>query len=139
MNRRTLLIGSAGALGLAAAGSAALVHNDRYSFVTGLLQRFVGRFQMTQRHERQFVDAVAQRYGAQKFAALIGLYELRAASGLGSAYTNAKLDRFERMLVADFMTATDYFGKRHQANPHVSFVGYRLPCRNPFAKFDQPA
>lgn len=139
MKRRTLLIGTSAALGLAAAGSAALIHNDRYSFVAGLLRRFVGDFRMEAQHERQFADAVAQRYGAQKFAALIGLYELRSASGLGSAYTDAKLDRFERMLVADFMTATDYFGKRHQANPQVAFIGYRLPCRNPFARFDAPA
>lgn len=138
MKRRTLLIGSATALGLAAVGSAALLHDDRYSFVAGLLRQFIGDFRMAPQHERQFVDALVERYGAQKFAALIGLYRLRSASGLGTAHSDARLDRFERMLVADFMTATDYFGKRHEANPRVAFVGYRLPCRNPFARFDQP-
>lgn len=135
MKRRTLLIHSATTLGLAAAGSVAFVYEDSYTFIPGLLQRLVGDFHMARQHEQQFVEALARHYGARKLAALIGLYKIRSATGLGTTYTNAKLDRFERMLVTDFLTATDYLGKQHEPNPKVSFIGYRLPCRNPFATF----
>lgn len=135
MNRRTLLLYSAATLSLAALGTTALVHEQRDSFIPALLHALIGDFRMDRHDQRQFVEALVQHYGPRKFTALLGLYRIRAATGLGTAYSNAKLDRFERMLVTDFITSTDYLDKRHEQNPKVSFSGYRLPCRNPFARF----
>lgn len=135
MNRRTLLIYSAATASLAAVGTTALVYEDRHTFIPALLHALIGNFRMDPQQQRQFVEAVTERYGIRKFTALIGLYKIRSDTGLGTAYTNAKVDKFERMLLTDFMTSTDYLGKQHEENPNVSFIGYRLPCRNPFAQF----
>lgn len=136
MKRRTLLLSSAATLGLAAVGSAAWVYEDRQVFISELLHQLVGGFQMTAADQRKFVDAMAGHYGSKKLTALMGLYKIRQQTGVGSAYTNLKVDSFERRLLTDFLVSTDFLRQQDQSNPNVSFLGYRLPCSNPYAKFD---
>ncbi|MCQ4319276.1 hypothetical protein [Stutzerimonas stutzeri] len=136
MKRRTLLISSAAALGLVAVGSGAWVFEDRQVFVPQLLQRLVGNFQMDPDDQRKFVDAMADHYGSEKLTALMGLYKIRQQTGVGTAYTELRLDNFERRLLTDFMVSTDFLRQQNKTNPKVSFLGYRLPCSNPYARFD---
>ncbi len=133
MKRRTLLIASAATLGVAAVGSAAWAYEDSHVFVPQLLQQLVGDFRMDAEDQRKFVDAMTEHYGSRKLKALMALYKIRA---LGSDYTNPKVDQFERRLVTDFMVSTDYLRQRQAENPKVSFLGYRLPCSNPYARFE---
>lgn len=136
MKRRTLLLSSAATLGLAAVGSAAWVYEDHQVFIPELLHKLVGDFQMSAEDQRKFVDAMAGHYGSQKLTALMGLYKIRQQTGVGSAYTDLRVDNFERRLLTDFMVSTDYLRRQHEANPTVAFLGYRLPCSNPYARFD---
>lgn len=136
MKRRTLLLSSAATLGLVAVGSAAWVYEDRQVFIPALLRQMVGDFQMTDDDQRKFVDALAGHYGSEKLLALMGLYKIRQQTGVGSAYTDLRVDNFERRLLTDFMVSTDYLRRQHETNPTVSFLGYRLPCSNPYARFD---
>lgn len=136
MKRRTLLLSSAATLGLAAVASAAWVYEDRQVFIPDLLHRLVGDFQMDAEDQCKFVDALAGHYGAEKLTALMGLYKIREETGVGSPYTDLRVDNFERRLLTDFMVSTDYLSRQHEPNPTVSFLGYRLPCSNPYARFD---
>lgn len=136
MKRRTLLIASAATLGVAAVGSAAWAYEDSHVFVPQLLQQLVGDFRMDAEDQRKFVDAMTEHYGSRKLKALMALYKIRAQTGLSSDYTNPKVDQFERRLVTDFMVSTDYLRQRQAENPKVSFLGYRLPCSNPYARFE---
>ncbi|MEL7557962.1 hypothetical protein [Stutzerimonas chloritidismutans] len=136
MKRRTLLVSSAAALGLVAVGSGAWVYEDRQVFIPQLLQRLVGTFQMDSEDQRKFVDAMANHYGSQKLTALMGLYKIRQETGVGTPYTDLRVDHFERRLLTDFMVSTDYLRQQNKTNPMVSFLGYRLPCSNPYARFD---
>lgn len=136
MKRRTLLVSSAAALGLVAVGSGAWVYEDRQVFIPQLLQRLVGNFQMGPEDQRKFVDAMANHYGSEKLTALMGLYKIRQETGVGTPYTDLRVDNFERRLLTDFMVSTDYLRQQNKTNPKVSFLGYRLPCSNPYARFD---
>ncbi|ANF26643.1 hypothetical protein [Stutzerimonas stutzeri] len=136
MKRRTLLISSAATLGLVAIGSGTWVYEDRQVFIPQLLQRLVGNFQMDPDDQRKFVDAMADHYGSEKLIALMGLYKIRQETGVGTAYTDLRVDNFERRLLTDFMVSTDFLRQQNKTNPKVSFLGYRLPCSNPYARFD---
>ncbi len=136
MKRRTLLISSAATLGLVAVSAGAWIYEDRQVFIPHLLHRLVGDFQMDDEQQRMFVDAMHEHYGQKKLTALMGLYRIREDTGMGSAYTDPKVDEFERRLLTDFMMSTDFLRQQGQANPRVSFIGYRLPCSNPYARFD---
>lgn len=136
MKRRTLLISSAATLGLVAVGSAAWVYEDRQVFIPHLLHRLVGDFEMSADDQRKFVDAMHEHYGQKKLMALMGLYRIRQDTGVGTDYTNPKVDEFERRLLTDFMMSTDFLRQQPQAKAKVSFIGYRLPCSNPYARFE---
>jgi len=136
MKRRTLLIASAATLSVAAVGSAAWANEDRHVFIPQLLQELIGDFRMDADDQHRFVEAVAEHHGAAKLKALMALYKIRSETGLGSAYTNLRVDQFERRLLTDFLVSTDYLRKQQEQSPKVSFIGYRLPCSNPYARFD---
>lgn len=85
--------------------------------------------------ESRFIEALVNRYGEERLRALIGLYKIRQQTGLGTPYTDAKVDRFERGLLTDFMLSTDFL-RQQESDPKVVFLGYRLPCSNPYARFD---
>lgn len=139
MKRRTLLISSVATLGLVAVGSGAWVFEDRQVFIPELLHRLVGNFQMGEEDQRKFVDAMADHFGSEKLIALMGLYKIRDKTGVGTPQTDVRVDKFERRLLTDFMVSTDFLRKQGEANPKVSFLGYRLPCSNPYARFDGAA
>ncbi|MEH6386535.1 MULTISPECIES: hypothetical protein [Pseudomonas] len=136
MNRRKFLALSAATVSVAALGSAAIVFEDSHSFIPALLHEYIGDYQMTEEQENNFVDAFAEEYGEEKLAAVIGLYRIRSGTGLGTGYTNAKVDEFERKLVTDFLVTTDYLKKQGEPNAQVNFIGFRIPCNNPYATFD---
>ncbi|WP_150303493.1 hypothetical protein [Pseudomonas saliphila] len=135
MNRRKFLALSAATVSVAALGSAAIVFEDSHSFIPALLHEYIGDYQMDEEQENNFVDAFAEHYGADKLMAVIGLYRIRSGTGLGTRYTNAKVDEFERKLVTDFLVTTDYLAKQDQPNPRVNFIGFKIACNNPFAQF----
>ena len=138
MNRRQFLgftAATAGVITLAAAGSAAMIFEDSYTYIPALLRELIGDYSMAAEQEQAFIDALARDYGEQKLMAVIGLHRIRNTTGLGIAYTNDKLDQFERRLVTDFLISTDYLRQPKTARPQLSFIGYRIPCNNPFARF----
>lgn len=135
MNRRKFLALSAATVSVAALGSAAIIFEDSHAFIPALLHEYVGNYQMDEEQEKKFVDGFAEQYGAEKLAAVIGLYRIRSATGLGVRYTNAKVDEFERRLVTDFLVTTDYLAKQDQPNPRVNFIGFKIACNNPYAQF----
>lgn len=136
MNRRTFLALSAAGVSVAALGSAAVVFEDSHSFIPALLREYIGDYQMDEEQERAFVEAFSEDYGAEKLIAVIGLYRIRSGTGLGTGYTNGKVDEFERKLVTDFLVTTDYLRKQNEPDAQVTFVGFRMPCTNPYATFD---
>ena len=136
MKRRTLLISSVATLGLVAVSSAAWVFEDRQVFIPHLLHRMVGNFHMDEDDQRRFVDAMADHYGSEKLTALMGLYKIREETGAGTSFTDLRVDMFERRLLTDFMVSTDFLKQQGKTNPKASFIGYRLPCSNPYAQFD---
>ncbi len=135
MNRRTFLAGTAATISLAALGSAAIVFEDSYSFIPDMLHTLVGDYRMDAAQEEQFIADLAETYGAEKLTAFAGLYRLRAGTGLGTEYTDEKVDDYERRILTDFLTSTDYLSKQDQAVPEISYRGLRQPCSNPYAKF----
>ena len=136
MNRRNFLALSVATVSVAALGSAAVVFEDSHSFIPALLHEYIGDYQMDEEQERAFIDAFAEDYGAEKLIAVIGLYRIRSGTGLGTGYTNGKVDEVERKLVTDFLVTTDYLQKKNEPGASVNFVGFRIPCNNPYATFD---
>lgn len=135
MHRRQFLALSAVGLGVAALGSAALVYEDDDDFVMRLVGEYVGPFQMNREQKRQFVEDVTAKYGDLKTAALIGLHRVRDHTGAGIDYTDDRVDWFERRIVTEFITSTDYVRQQGQANPTLTYFGMDTPCTNPYARF----
>lgn len=135
MNRRNFLILSATAVSAAAVGGTVAVLDNPHSYIPALLREYIGDYTMDEEDERQFVDAFEEYYGTEKVLGFVGLHRIRDATSLGTDYTDSKVDLYERRLVSDFMTSTDFFRKYQQEPvPHVSFTGFKLPCSNPFAR-----
>lgn len=135
MNRRQFLVFSAAGLSVAALGSAALVYEDSEDFVIGLVRQYVGDFQMEPEEQQRFVEDVTARYGDISTAALIGFHRIRDHTGLGIDYTDQRVDWFERRVVTEFITSTDYLQKQDEANPKLTYMGIDIPCTNPYAQF----
>lgn len=138
MNRRHFLILSATTVSAAAVAGSLRVLDDPYAYIGALLREFVGDFTMDAQQERQFVEAFSDHYGNDKVMGFVGLHRIRRSTSLGTAYTHTKVDLYERRLISDFMTSTDFF-RQYQAGaaPHVSFTGFKQPCSNPFARQTQ--
>lgn len=135
MNRRNFLILSATTVSAAAIGGSLSIMDDPYSYIPSLLRQYVGDYTMDAEQEQQFVDAFSEHYGVDKVIGFVSLHRIRDASSLGTEYTNTKVDLYERRLVSDFITSTDFFRKYQEGGvPHVSFTGFKLPCSNPFAR-----
>lgn len=138
MNRRNFLMLSATTVSAAAVGGTLTVLDEPYEYIGTLLREFVGDFTMDAVQQRQFVDAFSDHYGNQKVMAFVGLHRIRRSTSLGTVYTHTKIDLYERRLISDFMTSTDFFRKYQEGDvPHVSFTGFKLPCSNPFARQTQ--
>ncbi|SDR84941.1 Tat (twin-arginine translocation) pathway signal sequence [Halopseudomonas xinjiangensis] len=135
MNRRQFLALSAAGVTVAALGSAALVYEDKDDFVMRLVREYVGDFRMEPEQQRRFVDDVTARYGDLNSAALIGFYRIRDYTGAGIEYTDQRVDWFERRIVTEFITSTDYVRKQAEANPALTYFGIDTPCTNPYARF----
>lgn len=138
MNRRQFLTFSASTAGVMVLGSlagAAVVFEDSYTYIPALIREFIGDFRMDPIQQQGFIDAFAQDYGAEKLVAVIGLHRIRARTGLGVAYTDHKLEQFERQLMTAFLVSSDYLRQSERSNPQLSFSGYKLPCSNPYARF----
>ena len=136
MNRRNFLILSATTVSAAAVGGTVAVLDDPYAYIHRLLHGYFGEFSMDEEQARRFVDAFSEHYGTDKVLGFVSLHRLRKATPLSTEYTDAKVDLYERRLVADFMTSTDFFRQYQQGIrvPKVSFTGFKLPCSNPFAQ-----
>lgn len=133
MNRRNFLILSATTVSAAAIGGTVVLLDDPYAYIHGLLNEYVGDFTMDEEQERQFVDAFIEHYGNDKVIGFVALHRLHKVTPLSTDYTNAKINLYQRRLVTDFMTSTDFFHQYQQGKPpHVNFTGFKLPCSNPF-------
>lgn len=137
MNRRTFLILSGTTLGAvtAAMGGSIAMFQYPHTYIPALLQEYLGKFTMDVEDERQFVDAFSEFYGNDKIIGFVGLHRIREATSLGTPYTHSRVELFQRRLISDFITSTDFF-QRYQLEtvPHVTFRGFKLPCSNPFAR-----
>jgi hypothetical protein len=135
MNRRNLLILSATTVGAAALAGTMTVIDDPYAYLPSLLREYIGEYTMDEEEERQFIQAFSDYYGLDKVVGFVGLHRIREGTSLGTPYTHSKVDLYERRLVSDFFTSTDFYQKyQTERVPHVSFVGFKQPCRNPFAR-----
>jgi hypothetical protein len=142
LSRRTLLLASAGVGVLALAGWRGGAAMDGNALVRLVLKRHLGPFTMSEEELDRFVTAFAEKYDW-----LLPGQKLRVASnlsfdvGLHAAFRSVlpaedegEFDRFERRLLAEFHTLTD-FPWRDEVEAPVRFVGGGA-CLNPFAKFD---
>lgn len=134
MDRRKFLGYTSAMFGLVALGVSIYLYEDSHSFVSHVLRELIGDFTMEPQQERRFVNAFAESFGPEKLAAMIGLYRIQSDAGLGMAFTRSRIDHFERALVTEFLTTTDYLRKRHELKPSVIYLGHKL-CSNPFARF----
>lgn len=114
---------------------ATVVFEDSYTYIPALLREFIGDYRMNTKDQRGFIDAFAQDYGEAKLVAVIGLHHIRARTSLGIAYTDQKVEQFERQLLTAFLVSTDYLRQPGETNPLLSFIGYQVPCNNPYARF----
>lgn len=135
MNRRQFLALSAAGVTVAALGSAAFFHEDENQFVMGLIRQYIGDFRMEREQKKRFVEDVTARYGDLKTAMLIGLHNVRDHTGAGIDYTDERVDWFERRVISEFITSTDYVRKQGEANPQLTYFGIHTPCTNPYARF----
>ncbi|UAW99183.1 twin-arginine translocation signal domain-containing protein [Halopseudomonas nanhaiensis] len=135
MNRRQFLTLSAAGVTVAALGSAAWLYEDEQDYVLGLVRQYIGDFRMEQAQRKRFVDDVTARYGDLKTAMLVGLHKVRDHTGAGIDYTDERVEWFERRIVTEFITSTDYVRKQGENNPTLTYLGIHTPCTNPFARF----
>lgn len=135
MNRRRFLALSGAAIGAAAIGGTTAVFNNPYQYIPALLHEYIGRYTMDADEEKRFVDAFGEHYGLDTMLGFVGLHNLRRHTSMGTAYTHFITDLYERRLVADFLTSTDFLRnyEKHSV-PDVKFIGFKMTCANPFAR-----
>lgn len=143
MSRRAalwLLGGGVASLGVAYAGVRSFSDED---LVRVVLERYLGRFEMTDDHLRAFVLSFKARhpwnFPTGKLADAATLLErLRlapAARRLLPQDDARRLERFERWLLADFHLVTDFPWRGTPDDP-VHFTGAHAGCVNPFANLE---
>ena len=138
MHRRHFLALTGAAAGTAAVGGAIAVFDNPYDYIPALLHEYIGEYTMAAEEERRFIDAFGDHYGLHALIGFVGLHNLRRHTAMGTQYTHYIRNLYERRLVGDFMSSTDFMQKsRIQKVPDVKFIGFNLPCSNPFARFAQ--
>ena len=129
------LLGGSAAVGALAMG---VRISDEGSFVRSVVERVVGPFRMEETQLAAFLDDLRIGDGWRD-KARVGAFAMLSVSG-GALVPHApggigeKHQRFERRVVTNFLTRTDYLQIDPTAQA-VSFVG-ESGCSNPFALFD---
>ncbi len=129
------LLGGGAAVGALAMG----MHlSDRGNFIRSTVERVVGPFRMEDAQFAAFVDDLRIGDGWRDKARTGAFTLLSVSGGALAPYApgdmGGKHQRFERQVLTNFLTRTDYL----QIDPTtqaVSFVGDNA-CSNPFAVFD---
>lgn len=138
LTRRQTIAGLLGGSAVVGALAVGVRLSDGDRFVRSVVERVVGPFRMEETQFVAFVDDL--RIGESwRDKARVGAFNVLSVSG-GALAPHApgdmggKHQRFERQVVTNFLTRTDYLQIDPTAQA-VSFVG-ESGCSNPFAVFD---
>lgn len=136
-SRRTVLVGGAAVVGVGALGAGATVRLTDESYLRDTLERLVGAVRMAPADFSSFARAFRARFDELDS---IRAMPFRAGEAIGASplleryaplSIGEKMERFERTLVTDFLTRTDWLFMA--ADEPVGYLG-EGPCANPFAE-----
>ncbi|MDQ8727651.1 hypothetical protein [Bradyrhizobium sp. LHD-71] len=138
LSRRKFILAATG--GVVALGAGAIVSwPDRLDSIRARLEHMLGKVPITTTELGLFAEAFErswQPYGSKIM--LVDTIDLagltNSAISIGPAPLATYIERYERKLLAEFVTRTDYYDAV-AAGREVTFVPGDA-CQNPFAKFD---
>jgi hypothetical protein len=142
ISRRTVLALAAGGLASTGLAYAAVRSFSDVDVVRATLERYLGDMNMSDDHLRAFMVEFRKRnpwdFPTEKLADATTLFERLKVGDVvrpllpGDAAQ--RLERFERLLLADFHLLTDYAWRSGPGDP-VTYSGSQH-CVNPFANFE---
>lgn len=142
ISRRRLIALTAGGLASTGFAYAAVRSFSDLDAVRATLERYLGSLNMSDDHLRAFMLEYRKRnpwdFPADKLADATTLFEKLQLGDLSRSLLPAdaagRLERFERLLLADFHLLTD-FAWRDEPDEPVTYSGNQH-CVNPFANFE---
>lgn len=142
VSRRTVLALAAGGLASTGLAYAAVRSFSDLDTARATLERYLGNLNITDDHLRAFVLEFQRRnpwdFPTEKLADATTLFERLhigdVARPLLPDDPAQRLERFERLLLADFHLLTDYAWRRGPDDP-ITYAGSQH-CVNPFANFE---
>ncbi|OHV72777.1 hypothetical protein [Ensifer sp. LCM 4579] len=142
VSRRTVLALAAGGLASTGLGYAAVRSFSDLDIVRATLERYLGKLNITDDHLRAFMLDFRRRnpwdFPTEKLADAATLIERLhmgdVARPLLPDDPAHRLERFERLALADFHLLTDYAWRRGPDDP-ITYTGSQH-CVNPFANFE---
>ncbi|MCG5478504.1 hypothetical protein [Sinorhizobium alkalisoli] len=142
VSRRTVLALAAGGLASTGLAYAAVRSFSELEMVRATLERYLGNLNISDDHLRAFVLEFRRRnpwdFPTGKLADATTLFEKLHIGDMARPLLPEdpahRLERFERLLLADFHLLTDYVWRRGPDDP-ITYSGSQL-CVNPFANFE---
>lgn len=142
VSRRTVLALAAGGLASTGLAYAAMRSFSELDMVRATLERYLGSLNITDDHLRAFMLEFRKRnpwdFPTEKLADASTLFERLRLADLARPLLPGdparRLERFERLLLADFHLLTDYAWRNGPDDP-ITYSGSQH-CVNPFANFE---
>ncbi|HXV30422.1 MAG TPA: hypothetical protein VD840_08845 [Sinorhizobium sp.] len=142
ISRRAVLALTAGGLASTGLAYAAVRSFSELDVVRATLERYLGSLTMSDDHLRAFTLEFRKRnpwdFPTEKLADATTLFERLQLGDLARPLLPGdaarRLERFERLLLADFHLLTNYAWRRGPDEP-VTYSGSQY-CVNPFANFE---
>jgi hypothetical protein len=142
ISRRTVLALAAGGLASTGLAYAAVRSFSDVDVVRATLERYLGDLNMSDDHLRAFMVEFRKRnpwdFPTEKLADATTLFERLQVGDMARPLLPGdaarRLERFERMLLADFHLLTDYAWRSGPDDP-ITYSGSQH-CVNPFANFE---
>ncbi len=139
-SRRAFIKTTLGVIGLGGLAGYGMSTFKAEAFLGATLQRLLGEFKIDDEQMRRFCDDFANGYGHKK---LYAIFLLEQAPVLGHIAENLSLHRprsaveyFERKLLTEFIISTSYLRVGNPAADAIEYYGMKIPCNNPFARFE---
>ncbi|MBP2234006.1 hypothetical protein J2Z31_000496 [Sinorhizobium kostiense] len=142
VSRRTVLALAAGGLASTGLAYAAVRSFSDLDVVRATLESYLGTINVSDDHLRAFMLDFKTRnpwdFPTEKLADATALFERLQVGDIARTLLPEdparRLERFERLLLAEFHLLTDYAWRSGPDDP-VTYSGSQ-PCRNPFANFE---
>jgi hypothetical protein len=149
MNRRRVILGGLGVIGIAGVGAWGLGHVALQAEIAAVLRRRLGFLRLDPTGLRTFAIDQTDAVFHKKIPTRNRLrYHLLAAASPSykrfylSKDTRSRLARFEDTLVSTYLLSSDFFLNGSDESRTVHYVAYYdslRPCQNPFARPAVPA